>query len=355
MKVTEVTNVTDFLDLRDKWNTLLHHCDNTIFSTWEWLSTWWKHFGNNRNLRMIMAQDGDDILGIAPLMISQYSLFHVGKIRRIEFIGNCDSDVNDFIIKRKKENCLKVLLNRLNEISDWEMLELCEISEESSVVKALGATDYRKLPKFELKISNLSPYINLPNSIDIFEAGLGSNMKKNLKRYMRKLTQKYDVKFKTHKDFNSIKEAMNTFFKLHQRRWESKGELGLFADKTSRDFNIDLAEIFNTRNWLSLYFLTVNDKPVAAAYTFAYKMKLHARLTGFDPDFGNFRVGSLLKMHIIEDCITKGFKEYNLSRGAGFGKEYWSTGVRKNYNIKMFNTNLRGQFFSYARKLLNNT
>jgi CelD/BcsL family acetyltransferase involved in cellulose biosynthesis len=355
MRITEVENYSDFIALQDRWNSLLQRCDNTIFSTWEWLSTWWKHFGKERNLRVLVAQEKDEIIGIAPLMLSQYHLLRLGKFRRIEFIGNRDSDYNDFILIKEKANCLKLFLNRLIEFSDWDSLELCEINEESSSAHALQAMRSSQTPKLELNVSCLCPYIILPTSIEVFVAGLGSNIRKNLRRYMRKLCQEYEVGFKTHHDFGSTREAMETFFRLHQKRWESKGKSGLFADKASRDFHMDLAEIFNQKDWLSLYFLTVNDEAVAAAYTFDYNLKKHARLTGFDPDFSHFRVGNLLRMHIIQECIRKGFKEYNLSRGAGFGKEYWSTGVRKNFDAKMFNKNCRGQLFSYARKLLSNT
>jgi CelD/BcsL family acetyltransferase involved in cellulose biosynthesis len=355
MRITEVENYSDFIALEDRWKSLVQRCDNSIFSTWEWLATWWKHFGQERKLRVLVARDENKILGIAPLMLSQYNLLRLGKFRRIEFIGNQDADYNDFILVEEKTKCLTLFMDYLNEFSDWDSLELCEINEESFSTKALLAMSSSRTPKLELNVSHLCPYISLPTSTEVFAASLGSNMRKNLHRYMRKLQKDYKVEFKTHRDFDSTKEAMEAFFRLHQKRWESKGMSGAFADKTSQDFHIDLAEVFNQKDWLALYFLTANDEPIAAAYTFDYNEKKHARLTGFDPDFSNFRVGSLLKMHIVEDCIRKGLEEYNLSRGAGFGKEYWSTGVRKNYNMKMFNTNFRGQLFSYARKLLNTT
>jgi CelD/BcsL family acetyltransferase involved in cellulose biosynthesis len=355
MRITEVENYSDFITLQDIWNSLLQQSDNTIFSTWEWLSTWWKHFGKERKLRVLVAQEKDKILGIAPLMLSQYSLLRLGKLRRIEFIGNRNSDYNDFILIKDKANCLKLFLNRLIEFSDWDKLELCEINEESSLANALQAMRSNQTPKLELNVSCLCPYISLPTSMEIFAAGLGSNRRKNLRRYMQKLCQEYKVGFKTHHDFGSTREAMETFFRLHQKRWESKGQSGSFADKAFRDFHMDLAEIFDQKDWLALYFLTVNDEPVAAAYSFDYNLKKYGHLTGFDPDFSHFGVGNLLKMHVIGECIRKGLKEYNLARGAGFGKEYWSTGVRKNFDAKMYNENWRGQLYSYTRTLLSKT
>jgi CelD/BcsL family acetyltransferase involved in cellulose biosynthesis len=355
MRISEIQEYTDFISLRDKWNGLLAKSDNTIFSTWEWLSTWWKHFGTKRRLRLLFAEENEQILGIAPLMLSKYRFARLGQYRQIEFIGRQDADYNDFILLDKKEDCMKLFFYHLKHLSDWDNLNLCEINDESPSYNILQNMQARQNMGLKLTESCSCPYITLPTSLEAFTTNLGPNMRKNLQRYMRKLSQEYNVQFKTQHDFGSIKEAMISFFVLHQKRWESKGEPGAFVDKAIRDFNMDIAEIFSQKGWLSLYFLTANNRPIAAAYTFDYNMKKHARLTGFDPDFSNFRVGNLLKMHIIEDCIDRGLKEYNLSRGAGFGKEYWSTGARKNYVVKMYNENLRGKFSAYTSRLLNET
>jgi CelD/BcsL family acetyltransferase involved in cellulose biosynthesis len=354
VRIKEIENYNDFIALKDRWNDLLQKCDNTIFSTFEWLSTWWKHFGKEKTLRILVAEERDAVVGIAPLMLSKDNLLYFGKFRRIEFIGGWDSDYNDFIFVGQDRDCLKFFLNRLLEFSDWDLLELREVNEKSSSAKALQAIGNSQAPKLEMGVSNLCPYITLPKSLKVFVSGLGSNMRKNLRRYMRKLRQEYKVGFKTQSDFSSTREAVETFFKLHQKRWESLGHLGAFVDKTSRDFHIEIAEIFDQKDWLALHFLTVNDEPIAAAYTFNHNLKKYARLTGFDPDFSRFRAGNLLKMHIIEDCIKKGLIEYDLSRGTGFGKEYWSSGVRKNFVAKMYNNNWRGKAFSFANTFLSN-
>jgi len=352
VRIEEIENYNDFIALRDRWNDLLQKCDNTIFSTFEWLSTWWKHFGKKRTPRVLVAEEKGEILGIAPLMLSKYNARYLGQIRKIEFIGGWDSDYNDFLLVKQTADCLKFFLNRLVEFSDWDSLELREINEESSLAEASQTIGNSQDPKLEMDVCNLCPYITLPTSLKIFTSNLGSNMRKNLRRYMRKLRQEYKVGFATQSDFSSTREAVETFFKLHQKRWESLGQPGAFANKSSRDFHIEIAEIYDQRDWFTLHFLTANDEPIAAAYTFDYNLIKYARLTGFDPDFSRFRVGNLLKMHIIADCIKKGLIEYNLSRGAGFGKEYWSTGVRKNFIAKMYNKNWRGRAFSFANTLL---
>jgi len=74
MKITEVNNPDDFLTLRDSWQGVLQRCDLSIFSTWEYLSTWWKYFGKGATLRVLVAQENGEILSIAPLMLFKWCL-----------------------------------------------------------------------------------------------------------------------------------------------------------------------------------------------------------------------------------------------------------------------------------------
>ncbi|MEM2970472.1 MAG: cellulose biosynthesis protein, partial [Candidatus Bathyarchaeia archaeon] len=67
-KIVEIDNYDDFLALEEDWNNILDKCDHTIFSTWYWLSNWWKHFGNGKKLLLLLAQENNEIEGIAPLM-----------------------------------------------------------------------------------------------------------------------------------------------------------------------------------------------------------------------------------------------------------------------------------------------
>jgi len=60
--------------------------------------------------------------------------------------------------------------------------------------------------------------------------------------------------------------------------------------------------------------LMVDDETIAAVYFFDYNRKKYRYLTGFDSNFGRYGVGNLLKMYVIEECIRKGFREYDLTR-----------------------------------------
>lgn len=337
MKIKEIDNYSGFIALEDEWRNLLARCDHTVFSTWEYLSTWWKHLGEGAKLRIMIAEEDGKLLGIAPFMLSKHTFGGFGSLNKIQFIGQGSTNYACFILRKEHPECLELFLNNLLHFSDWDLLELEEISEETTSAKLLNSIKNCRIPELILDECSSCPYISLPASLNDFLKNFSRNKKKNLNRRMRKLQKKYTVEFKTQNDFGSIKEAMEIFFGLHQKRWKSKGCEGVFHGKKNRDFHINLADILNKKNWLALHFLTLDDQPVAAAYSFDYNLKKYGYLTGFDPNFSQFGVGNLLKIHLIEECITKQFLEYDLGRGLGFGKDVWATGVRKNIAVRITN------------------
>ena len=333
LRVEEIESFSEFESLHELWNKILQKSlDNDVFSTWEWLWCWWKHFGKGRKLRILMVKEKNQIIAIAPLMLSYYNFLNFGKLAKIEFMSSPHGDYNNFILLKKENRYVGLLLNALMDFSDWNMLDLRDIREGSITAKTLSSLSLSiNNFRLNLKVGTLCPYIRLPSSMEAFERRLSRNMRRNLRKRMRKLSSTNKVEFISHKEFGSVSEAMEAFFKLHQKRWKAKGKPGAFASEDLRRFHLNLAKVFDEKGWLSLHFLMVNDEPVAAAYTFDYNLKKYGYLTGFDPAYSRFGVGNLLKIHIVNECIRRGYREYDLTRDFEPYKAEWATHIRKNY------------------------
>jgi CelD/BcsL family acetyltransferase involved in cellulose biosynthesis len=344
VKLRVVDDFSGFKELGSVWNMLLQKSlDNDVFSTWEWLWNWWKHFGKGRSLRVLVAEEGGEIIGIAPFMLSKYSFGRIGSLRRIEFISFPHGDYNNFILpERSPIECVKLLLEGLLDFSDWNLLDLRDIRDNSMTAECLRKICSSKDFRLKLLDGTLCPYVNLPSSFDAFMARLSRNVRRNLRKRLKKLQANYRVEFKSQKYFSSLDKAMEAFFKLHQERWKSRGMKGAFASEEFKGFHLDVAKTFDERGWLDLRFLIVDNVPVAAAYTFDYNFKKYGYLTGFDPEFAKYGVGNLLKMHLVEECIRKGFREYDLTRDFEPYKADWATGVRKNLVARL----VRGGMFA---------
>ncbi|MEM3759539.1 MAG: GNAT family N-acetyltransferase [Candidatus Bathyarchaeia archaeon] len=346
-----IEDFEEFKGFKDIWNKVLQRSlDNDVFSTWEWLYCWWKHFGKGRKLRVLTAEENGEIVGIAPFMLSKYSFLRFSKLSRIEFIGFPQADYNNLILVKRDLNCLKFFLKSLREFSDWDLLDLRDIRDDSFSGQALQVLAHARGKDPKLKVTNgtLCPHILLPDSPGSFVKSLSQNMRDQLKKKLRRLCRGFKVEFKTHYDFSSVDEAMEAFFKLHQERWGSKGESGAFADENFRNFHLEVARLFNERGWLNLHFLMVKGVPAAADYGFDYNGKVYSYLTGFDPKFGEYSVMNLLRAHLVEESIKKGLREFDLTRDFEPYKADWANGVRKNIVVRHVRKGLSARFYCWA-------
>ena len=352
MKVREVR---DLVELRDDWNSLLEKnlLGDNIFLTWEWLSTSLKHFGGGRRPLVLCVEDENEILAIAPLMLSKYKLPGFGSIRKIEFIGHRHSDYNNFIILKREKECLNSALDYLDKyVENWDWIELKEIPEPpagfSSLETLLSA--HQSGLMMRKRVCDVCPYLSLPASPGDLLKGLSKNMRQNLNKYSRKIKESHKVEFKKYDEAGfSVKEAMRLFLDLNERRWASKGIAGSFKSKEDafRNFHMEVSKCFADKSWLGLYFLIVDDEPAAVQYAFEYHSKIYYYLAGFDPQFSNYSIGNLIIMYLLENCIKKGFKEYDMMRGYEPYKLRWTKTYRKNVEARLVQKGISSRFYDW--------
>lgn len=341
-KVIEIREKDHFLRLRSTWTDLLvNSADDNPFITWEYLWIYWKYFGKNKELRILCIENGNNkMIAIIPLRFSHYAFASTLKYKVIEPLGYMGAEYNGFIIPSQEithsVTLFKLILRYLEEKNDWDFIYLYEFPETSIVPRMLMKLN--NLFKFEAIKGSICPYIRLPNSIDTLIESLNPNFRKNLKKRLRKLEKDFKaVELKSYKDFGTVDEAMNVFFNIHQKRWMSKGKTGVFASEVTRNFFVDIAKIFAEKGWLALYFLTVNDEPIAARYGFAYNRKMYFCLSGFDPNYSDYAPGHIVNMKVIEKCIRDGFTECDFLHGGEPYKFYWTNNYRLNVGFRFVN------------------
>jgi hypothetical protein len=358
LKITEINDFNHFLGLRLKWNEILRRSkDDSFWLTWEHLSTYWKYFGKERKLRILLIEDQKRrIIAIAPLRQLRYNFGSpiirtmkepMGELSLratspigytvIEPLGYKSTDYTGIILTEREAECLARFFNYLTENDDWDFVHLFDIPG-SSIIPEVMLRISEFIPTFEITKGGTCPYVTLPESIERLAQGLDHKFVKNLRRCMRNLKKDYHtVTLKRYDEFGSIEEAMNIFFTLHQKRWKSKGMPGLFNSQKIRDCYVDSARQFASNGWLALYVLTANDEPVAAELCYEYKRVMYAGLGGFDPDFSEYSIGNLVINQIIEKCIERGIKEFDFMGGDEPYKFKWNAKHRTRTNVRIVN------------------
>ena len=335
MRIRMIDDFNDFIALKKSWVSLLSRCDHTVFSTWDWLTIWWKHFGSNRELILLLAEENDEVVGAAPLMYSVHATLGL-RTAKIEFIGTPTSDYNNFILGEKGEECMKLFADYLlNDFPDkWDSLDLKEIPEGSQSLILLKRMS-RKLEVVSLRSIHYCLHIPVPKSYDILYNNLNYKFRQNLRRCQSHLEQYHKVEFRDLSSTNECDKGMETLFDLHQKRWETAGQQGVFADKKICDFNRDVARTLSESGRLGLYSIVVDGAPVGSSYGFKYNSKYYYYLHGVDPEYNKFSIGNLLVAGLLKECIHGGLTEFDFLRGDEPYKYRWTSLGRKNIDIAL--------------------
>jgi CelD/BcsL family acetyltransferase involved in cellulose biosynthesis len=349
----KVNQINDFQTLQPVWNQLLKNnlLGSNVFLTWEWLSTWWKHFGPGKRLMILTVEDQGAILGIAPLMFSEYKASAFGHIRKIELVAARDSDYNNFIILRENVAVVNSIVDYLkNKIPGWDWIELKEIPESTDKLNLVNifSHDFSSNLTLKMNVCNSCPYVVLPVSINLLMEKLGQKMRQNLTRRLREMRKNYRVELKRYDEAGySAKQAMTFLARLNKARWSAQGMPGLLDEKHDDfgNFQMDVAERFAEKGWLGLYFLMANDEPISAEYTFEYGRKVYSYLSGFDPSYSKYSVGNLLVMLLLERLIKDGFSEYDMLRGDEPYKFAWTNTYRQNFEIRLVQRTLLSKYY----------
>jgi CelD/BcsL family acetyltransferase involved in cellulose biosynthesis len=358
MKISEVNTFRDFIALKDAWNDLLQRSAHTVFSTWEWLSTWWTHFGNNRRLIILTAEENNRLVGIAPLMYSIHSMFGLRQ-GKIEFIGTDaanpadsiiedNSNINerrlvnyaDFIIEHKYEKCLPLFFTHLHNLKiNWSCTELLNIPANQDSLSRLSQVSTHIKPIHQCL------HTPLPTSKEALLSSIKRKDRKEIRRFSRRIEKAgYKLQLCDCSEKSLVTNGMDALFALNQKRWSARGLPGAFTDPHLRSFYMDIAELFSRKNWLGLYCLKLSGKTVAALYGFRYLNKYVAYKTSMDPSYHHFSVGNLLFLNVMEKCIQEGLSDFDFMWGTDTYKKQWNTSGTWNYEAIIPKKRLFGAF-----------
>lgn len=362
LSVTEINTFNDLLELRRDWNKILAKSrDNNIYLTWEYTSTFWKHFGKGKKLRILCLADKTGIIAIAPLRQSRYSyagLLSYNVIEPLAYRGlNPEgADYTGLLIAEREIECLKKFFNYLVKDNSWDFVYLLDFSEISTLMSSLPKMPQKIQQKLAIEKGALCPYTPLPNSIDEFFKQLSPKFRKNLRRSMKKLQDNFGkVELKKYDEIGSVEESMSIFFKLHQKRCNSKQLPGVFATPEVCNFYVEVAKLFAEKGWLALYFLTLNDEPIAAQYSFKYANKLYYALGGFDPQYSDYSIGNLLCLKMLQKSIEENLTEFDFLKGDEKYKFNWTAKYRTNMGIKFANQKLSSRFYDWGIRIMKRT
>lgn len=320
LRVHSIDSLEGLDEHRDAWNRLLSKTARpTFFQTLEWLEIYWKHFADDQQLRVMVVTEGNQTLGILPLVVRTEST-RVGPIRYLtyplDYWGSYFGPIG-----LEPELTLQAGLTELqNQERDWDVLEL----------RWQGRTD-ESLQKTEEAMAELgyttcattqdhTAQIDLSGNWDSYLASRTSKWRNNYRRWKRKLTARGEVQHMRYRprgeefgDADPRWDLYDTCLKLAENSWQGSSETGTTLSHVEvADFLRDAHEAAARTGSLDLNLLYCDEQPIAFAYNYFRDGHVFGLRVGFDADFAREGAGNLLYAMAIEDSFERGDVLYDL-------------------------------------------
>ncbi len=303
--MADVHLIGSFDAATDEWGRLLSQSvTNSPFQTLEWQRVWMNEVGDGVSPQILKFVDGQQTLGMASLRRDGETM---------TFVGDEDlCDYNDFLVLPGKERLFFDALLDYLEGAGCASLRLFSLTEGSPTFTLLPEVARSRGCDVDVVQQEVCPGRHLPEEWEEYVAGLSKKHRHELRRKLRRLNTAEGVRWYSLTEPQEVEEAMDDFLNLLTMSRQDKAE---FLTPQRNKFFRSLASSLSSEGMLSLFFMEIQESRVASAMTFDYGGSRLLYNSGFNPDFGYYSVGLLLKALSVKSAIEDGKSYYDFLRG----------------------------------------
>jgi CelD/BcsL family acetyltransferase involved in cellulose biosynthesis len=271
-----------------------------VFATYEWASTWWRHFGTAADPTLLACRSEDGrLVGIVPLYA-----WRRRPVRVLRLLGHGAGDelgpVCSLEDRALAPAMLREALDRVpHDVFVGDLLP-GDLPWASALPVRFGQTAGSPL----LRVGD--------RSWDDLLAGWSSNLRQQVRRRERNLAKRYDVSLRLADDPARLPDDLGTLFSLHAARREGRGSAFLEGRAA---FHREFATLALERGWLRLWLLALDGEPAAAWYGLRFAGVESYYQAGWSEKFAEDSVAFVLLCHSMRSAVEDGMHEYRFLQG----------------------------------------
>ena len=260
--------------------------------------------------------------------------------------GSGDSDNLDVLIRRGYEAEIpRVLVDYLQkEVRKWDLCQFNTMLADSPAANGL-LQHLKRVGWARVVYHQPWSVLYLPDSWESYLKQVSRNERYKIRYYERRLKRRFQVRFYKCTQESELPICLESLFQLHEKRWELRGERGIFASAARRRFYSEMSRLFLARQWLEFWLLELNARPAAAQFSFRYRDTVYALQQGFDPEYASVCVQDVLRAYVLRQVIAEGVRRYDFLAGRSRRKERWGTKAESYINLEFAQPFSRGSLY----------
>ncbi len=322
----------------------------SVFTTWEWVDTWWNHFGETYEPCTLFVERGEELLGVLPLAFKKLGWHRDGLGGRVLLYASSlelSPDHLDLIAKPEEASvCLKALVDYLHRTpAAWDVLDLSGLAAGGNLDRLFASGS---LSGNRTTLSR-APYLALAGTFDDYLQAFSAKARYNFGRALRQLEAQGFT-------FVEVQPAeADAFFldlyALHARRSSAKGVASTFQGESIARFHRELLQRTAGLGWHWNRALRGPNGMVAGIYAYLVAGRIAYYQIAIDPVWERYSPGTALIFGALRDAYASRAAEFDFLRGEEEYKRRWTRDAREVVRWRLFAATPRGllaRFWSSA-------
>lgn len=341
MQIELVTSTPDFDALEPDWRALEALTPrNSLFLGWDWQRIWWSHYGQGRQLRILVARIGGQVVGIFPLYLETHRAFKVLRVRKLRPIAaggdTAPDDLGILFDPAHEQAVARTFVEHiLNRVSDWQLLDLVDLPADSALVACLTQKSTQAPETIERMPVNRIIYGDLPPDWERYRKSLSRNRREVIGRKRRKFEMQPGARFFRIEASAQIDMAFDRLAELHRRRWQGRTTEVSFTSQQYLGFHRALMHALLAHGQLRFYGLETDAGTLAMFYGFRVGDTCYYFQAGFDPEHVALSPGEVLMGYVIEAAISEGCTRFDMLKGEYGHKRHFFQQTRETLGLRV--------------------
>ncbi|MGC2695077.1 MAG: GNAT family N-acetyltransferase [Candidatus Angelobacter sp.] len=324
--------------------------DNEIFYRPEWTEAYLRSFAPQSGITLISAWAGERLRGLLPLM-RERAWFGGMPAVRLSIPANihCFRLGMSLCAGEEGEAALRGLWQALKQLPGWNVLDVFNVLEGNGIhrLTALAHADgfpvARKRTSQTLYLPIGAPAKDQPG----WMAGTRPKFRSHLRRARRQLEEQGTLTLKHYGTADA--GALERFFALEGSGWKGTEGTAIRCDPRTLQFYTAVAEAAAAQGYLSLDFLELSGKPIAAHFGFNFQGRYLLAKAGYDEAYRRYGPGQLLVNEILNETPQRGLREFDFVGPATWDESRWASARRTNYRVFIFRRGWYGALLHAVR------
>lgn len=319
------------------------------FTSHEWIESWWHAFGAGKQLNILAAWRGLELVAVMPLMLQRCRIYGIGA-RRLESIANWHTPRWDLLVAPGSEAAHGELWRYLAmRRSAWDLLLLSQLPAASPTLELWPALAEEAGMLTGRWTATVSPRVPVQGSLEAYEQSLPRKHRANVRNRQKRLARLGEVTQEIIDGGEGMAAALDEGWRIEAAGWKGARGTAIASLPETRRFYGAFAERAAGRGWLRLRFLCVGARRIAFMYNLRHDGEEYIVKQGYDPAFAQYSPSVLLAQRVFEEAWGEGLRGVDFLGDDDEWKLRYTQETRRHYWLFVFPDRLRSRLIHAAK------